>query len=69
MILVIAGFHIHIYYKYGLHQTKLHSPVVPVTTEFNCILVLRAVNEILTKVRYDPVIIFSQAVLKSVMGL
>lgn len=69
MILVNAGFHIHVYYKYGLHQTKLRSPVVPVTTEFNCILVLRAINEILIKVRYDPVIIFSQAVLKSVMGL
>lgn len=50
MILVNVGFHIH-RYKYGLHQTKLHSPVVPVTTKFDCILVLRAINEILTKVR------------------
>jgi len=48
MILVNTGFRIHVYYKYGLYQTKLHSPVVPVTTEFNCILVLRAINEILT---------------------
>jgi len=51
MILVNAGFHIHRYYKYGLYQTKLHSPVVPVTTEFDRILTLRAINEILTKVR------------------
>jgi hypothetical protein len=67
MILVNTGFHIQRYYKYRLHQTKLHSPVVPVTTEFDCILALRAINEILTKVSYDPLIIVSQAILNSVM--
>lgn len=67
MILVNTDFHIHRYYKYGLHQTELHGPVVPVTTEFDCILALRAIYEILTTVRCDPVIIFSQAILNCVM--
>jgi len=53
MILINAGFHIHRCYKYGLYQTKLHSPVVPVTNEFDRISASRAINEILIKVRLN----------------
>jgi hypothetical protein len=60
VVLVNAGF-TFTDYKYRLHQTQLSSPMVPVTTEFDSKLVFWTINEKLPEVRYDPVIIFSQA--------